>query len=486
MHANNEASTGPRIVRSPHTTTPPPLPPPLPPESPGKALSVNSLADVCQHGRISLRKSAVQLLLDRAMREDLLPHVIAALGNRDTALKAAVVTELLVKKESFRDRLVEAGCLEPLLACLDQTSEESSSSSNNNPEGNAILKVALIALFDLAQAENVKPRLMELGVLHKLLNLLREPLHTRPRDSIYWTLALLHHLIQDESLRGAIASGKAAAAILARVAGFCHGANNLQKLCLHSLVLLATADQSQELSVLNSIVEQGFICFAVANFKSEDPEVVYWSLGLIHELALKSIAKDEIRSTPRVVRGFIDVLATSEAPVQKVVLRTLGFLSIKNDNFKTRMLTQPLLERLTICMGSGDTELAHWAVVLLHDIAMLGNDICTQLVGSHGLLSALCKLAVRNNIVLSKLCAETLGFICSSESNHPQTIAAGIIPAVLSFMRSEDGELHFWGSVLVLGLAVSSDLARKQILETKGEDDLIRLALSSESEKVNR
>eukprot|EP00121_Abeoforma_whisleri_P009815 Awhi_evm1s9035 len=42
------------------------------------------------------------------------------------------------------------------------------------------------------------------------------------------------------------------------------------------------------------------------------------------------VGKQEIRSTPGIVKAFLGVLTSTEASVQKIVLRTLGFLAIRN------------------------------------------------------------------------------------------------------------------------------------------------------------
>ncbi len=46
------------------------------------------------------------------------------------------------------------------------------------------------------------------------------------------------------------------------------------------------------------------------------------------------MGKEEIRSTPNVLKAFHNILLSMDANVQTFVLRTLGFLAIRNDQFK--------------------------------------------------------------------------------------------------------------------------------------------------------
>jgi hypothetical protein len=55
-------------------------------------------------------------------------------------------------------------------------------------------------------------------------------------------------------------------------------------------------------------------------------------------------------------------------------------LFCQDDEFKLALLEFELPERLGICIGSGDVDVAHWAIVLVHDLAMLGEDACRRLV----------------------------------------------------------------------------------------------------------
>ena len=149
--------------------------------------------------------------------------------------------------------------------------------------------------------------------------------------------------------------------------------------------------------------------------KVDDNEAVYWALGLLHEIAVQHVGKEQIKSTPRLIATMQHVLGNSEAATQKIVLRTAGFLAIKDVDFKERLLITPFVDRLIVCLGSSETEVAHWAVVLLHDVAMLGPSACIKLMESHNLVAAMATLIPRD-AQLGRLAAETFGFLCAADA----------------------------------------------------------------------
>lgn len=59
---------------------------------------------------------------------------------------------------------------------------------------------------------------------------------------------------------------------------------------------------------------------------TEDFELVYWALGLMHEFAIKGVALDEFKETRGLCRSINVLLAADESYVSRIVLRTLKFL----------------------------------------------------------------------------------------------------------------------------------------------------------------
>lgn len=74
---------------------------------------------------------------------------------------------------------------------------------------------------------------------------------------------------------------------------------------------------------------------------------------------------------PNIVKLLQAVLSTSEAILQRIVLRVISFLCVGNQEFRNKVVQcNSLLARLTVCFASGDHDVVHWAVVLLHDLLL--------------------------------------------------------------------------------------------------------------------
>lgn len=106
---------------------------------------------------------------------------------------------------------------------------------------------------------------------------------------------------------------------------------------------------------------------------SENHELVYWAVGLLHEFVTLDIALPEICAVPILLRSLHNVLISSEASIQRLVLRVLRFLCENSEDFKAKTIhSKQLLARLPICLASGDNDVASWSLYLIHDIAKSG------------------------------------------------------------------------------------------------------------------
>ena len=75
-----------------------------------------------------------------------------------------------------------------------------------------------------------------------------------------------------------------------------------------------------------------------------------------------------------------------------------------------------------------------------------------------------------------------LDFRVISESLLNKVVSDGVIKAVLAFSQSEDSDLQFWASALLLNLTMSSDQVKEEIVKLGGLKPLIELAISDSRE----
>lgn len=373
---------------------------PTPPH-PTPGIAVESLAVLCFQGSVSLQKTAVQLLLDRAMRhadtilqqlqhtldpdgplpdgcldaddpapqwhaalpisplrsdqpgastspasrsaQNLIPRIArtiatsgmplspagraaaAAAGltpRQALQLRAVTALGLLLKNASNQSALLARGCLPLLLRCL----------SLSTPV--VVQRVVLLALFDLVR-EQREPLMHELVRLDGTATLVAILATTSSKDVTYWAAVLFNHLASvqrlgcyepslsplshpipftpppplltpslpfpTQRLRPAIANVRAVRC-LSQVVCAGQGNQRLQKLCIHTLVLLTASNTPDgNRAVLEDLARRDVVTTTIGCLSSDDPELLYWALCLLHELALKDIGRDTIRDCPGLV-----------------------------------------------------------------------------------------------------------------------------------------------------------------------------------------
>lgn len=98
---------------------------------------------------------------------------------------------------------------------------------------------------------------------------------------------------------------------------------------------------------------------------------MYWATALIHEYTVKDLYRGQICAIPNIIKILQGVLSTSEAILQRIVLRVISFLCLGDQEFRNKVLScNSILTKLTVCFASGDPDVVHWAVVLLHDLLL--------------------------------------------------------------------------------------------------------------------
>ncbi|XP_033109780.1 uncharacterized protein LOC117111027 isoform X2 [Anneissia japonica] len=255
----------------------------------------------------------------------------------------------------------------------------------------------------------------------------------------------------------------------------------LQKLCLQMLVVLINTLQRETRHGLQQIARCGILIPAVACLKSDDAELVYWAAALIHEFSVADVLRNEICQIPFLIESLQKALQTGgEAPLQRLILRVICFLALHNDHFKLSLINQKgLIERIPVCLASGEKEVIHWSLVLVHDIAMIGKKALENLLNftNDKIIESIMSVIRMDDSVLLRLLAETFGFFCSCETLHLRVVKAGALAGILKLSEMHDPDLVFWSAALLLNLAMTSDEVKVLILQAGGLHTLMELAL---------
>lgn len=437
----------------------------------------------------SLRKSAEQVVLDRAMREQNLDFIVKASYSTDELqiLKAVVAVGVLVKNSEKidRDRLIKHGVLESLADSIVKSVQVGFKELAKMGGYNFRLqRSASESLFHLIyENEAAKIRLTQdnslvVGVLLKLMT------ETRNKEIMRWSLFIIHQLSACDSLRSLLI-GDGVVPTVSEMLVRNQGDFVLLRTCLHTMVMFVNNNTEEEVVHLKDMAKYDVFRPAVVSLRADDSDLVYWAAGLLHQFAIQDLHKAEICKTPNIIKSLQNALCSSEAILQRLILRVLSFLCVGNQPFRTNVLaSSSLLARLPVCLASGDNDIVHWAVVLLHDLILsegshTANRMAAMRVLSAGndVIKSLVPLASRTDNILIRLVAELLGLFCTMENLQRKVIEDGCLKAILTYAVSSDSELQLWASALLLNVAMMSDEVKGEIIQLGGLKPLMELAI---------
>lgn len=257
----------------------------------------------------------------------------------------------------------------------------------------------------------------------------------------------------------------------------------LTQLCLQILVYYLNDSVDEIVRVCQEIAALGVLPHLVGLLRCEEEEnIVQWSGIIIHHFCCFDIDVRNLSKIPGIVKILLSVLNSNEATIQKTVLRIINYLCISSNLFQKNLLNEkPLLKRLSVCLASGNKEVVHGSLMLLHDLAMPGKHAAQKLiVANPDILKSLVTLALPSTGEQAQLIAETLGFFCSCESLHSVLLKQGVINAILHFTKSADTSVQFWASALLLNLAMISDEIKEAIIRNGGIFILLEMAISGD------
>jgi len=286
-------------------------------------ISLQALSELTKASNVSLRDSAMKILLDRAISDDFLPDIIKACKtdlDNDIQKKAICTIQQLAKQEENRQILVKHGILKILTELLA------------NKKKNHLRLSVVTSIFHIIQENDDNKRaIVNYGILDSIFKILSSTPNCN-NDLKYWTLLILHQLSLTEELHNKMVE-KGFIKLLAQLARRTFGNTSMQKLCFHSLVRIITElDDEQSVKYLNELLKLNIITLISSCLKNEDTELVYWTIGLIHEFAVKDIARNEISNIKGLLKIMLSHLNNDEASIPRVLIRTLKCLGVCNGN----------------------------------------------------------------------------------------------------------------------------------------------------------
>jgi hypothetical protein len=437
-------------------------------------ISLQALSELTKASNVSLKDSAMKILLDRAISDDFLPDIIKACKtdlDNDIQKKAICTIQQLAKQEENRPILVKHGILKILTELLA-----------NKKKSHLRLSVVTSIFHIIQENDDNKKAIVNYGILDSIFKILSSTPNCN-NDLKYWTLLILHQLSLTEELHGKMVE-KGFIKLLAQLARRTFGNTSMQKLCFHSLVRIITElDDEQSVKYLNELLKLNIITLISSCLKNEDTELVYWTIGLIHEFAVKDIARNEISNIKGLLKIMLNHLNNDEASIPRVLIRTLKCLGVCNEPFQREMIKQGIVEKLISCLNSNDEDVQCWSILLLHDLSRL-EECADEFIEGKG-IDILLSLSSEVNVHLNLHITDILVYMLSSEKNIEFRNDPKFHKVVLTYCQSSESILQYAGVALLLDLVtVADEKCIYKLIENKTLEQLRYLIFESERTNV--
>ncbi|XJO78651.1 hypothetical protein BDV3_003058 [Batrachochytrium dendrobatidis] len=424
---------------------------------PEDTLSLEALAELSRSGNLLLQDSASQILLDRAMSGEHLPYILKActLQHDPIMLRMGIhAVQQLAQDEENRPVLIRMKALKILVRSLNfQTNDDTR-------------RYAISAIFSLiTNDERSKHKIVQYGVLGPLTHFLSATPKLNS-DLKYWALLLLHQISISEDMHFIMVKHNVIE-LLARVARLIFGNTSMQKLCLHSLVRLVSSLPAEEAPAqLSILIEMKMIHIIAACLRHDDVELVSWAVFLLHEFAVKDIAKDRILAINGLFKTFSMCLANNETVIARITLRIIKCLCSENIKFQRDLVRAKLLPPMIAALESKDSEAQYWAMAVMHELTSKSEIHKTFLdCGGLDTLTHAAKAAPHHVLLYI---ADMLVYLCGNASNQTRLANSKMVDLIISFCHSTDSEIQYAGAALMLNAATLSNQLCQQIAELNG------------------
>ncbi|KAL2916522.1 hypothetical protein HK105_203955 [Polyrhizophydium stewartii] len=438
------------IVESAHIKEAEDRPKPRP-AKPEDAISIEALAELAMTGNIQLQESATSILLDRAMSEEHLSYIMRActVRNHPRLLKIAIHTvHQLAQIEDNRPVLIRMRALKILVRALNASDDDDTR------------RYATSAIYSLVSSdERRKTRMVHYGVVKPLMAILSED--RKPNSDLkYFALTLLHQISLRDDLHPALIEANAIE-VLVKLTRESFTNSSMQKLCLHSLVRIVSAVPVEESHMyITRLAELRVIPLIGICLRYEDYELVSWAILLLHEFAVKDIAKDQIASISGLFKAIAYCLSNNETVIARVTLRIVKSLCTENIAFQRSLVRSKLLPPLIAAIRSRDPEAQHWAMAVMHDLTGRA-EMQKSFLDSHGLETLLTVSATAPRHIQLYI-ADTLVQLCSNAENADRLASSDVVNLIINLCNSPDHDVQYAGVALILN---ASTLSRETMLD---------------------
>ncbi|KAF9208053.1 hypothetical protein BGZ49_009918, partial [Haplosporangium sp. Z 27] len=228
----------------------------------------------------------------------------------------------------------------------------------------------------LSESEHNRAALVDAGALEILVDTLKDP-ENREKSHRYAAVSICE-LISGSEIRRKLVVQYGILAPLSQFLVKVEPANELQYwslMVVHQLaacvrLIVTMEDDSEVRWRLSELLEYDIVPLIATYIRSDDFELVYWALGLMHEFAIKGVALDDFKETRGLCRSINILLSAEESYISRMVLRTLKFMMLQDGEFQLQALEAGIGLRIAKCLASKDDDVKYWALSVAHEFVL--------------------------------------------------------------------------------------------------------------------
>ncbi|KAJ2747352.1 hypothetical protein GGI20_000603 [Coemansia sp. BCRC 34301] len=355
-----------------------------------RLLNIESMSLLALKSDYRLRKAAINLLYDSAMRPEMLALIVKS-ANDDTdsemRLRATTLIRQLAQTSArHRSRIIKAGAMDALVGglrarenhelalrsgcalmeILNMRDSKVAKRYRRKAASCGLLEVVYETLESLTKEESVACNMLStedmrdsalLGVCCNLTKIyaLRSAFHKQMVDMGYLPVLLC------------LAKSSIASLEFMRV-----GMESIVRLCTY-LSAYRSADTNYATNPrMAQLLDLGAVDVIAACIRQDDQGVSSWGIGLLHEFVSRGVGKQQLAASPRIVQWLCRKLSTAKyAYTNQLILRSLWCLSTTSKAALVDASHPSNLRRiLNMFASESDTEAHYWSIALVSRIAV--------------------------------------------------------------------------------------------------------------------
>ncbi|KAL1923497.1 uncharacterized protein VTP21DRAFT_8477 [Calcarisporiella thermophila] len=458
-------------------------------------ISLPALAELVKFGDASLSQSSLRIVLSRAMSDENLNFLLYSCRDEDPKIRLKGVTaiQMLARQDSNLDRLAEMRTLDTMVEIVAEL-ETKKYTESTEPTLRAAMAVIT---FLIDRNDTRKEQIVQQGILESILNILSK--YPNNNELRYWSLMVAFLVSQCKPVQPKLIEA-GFLPVFARMTLATYGSLVMPKYMMQALVTLISSET--QIGVvqkhLRDLLECDIGSIIATCLKSEDYELLWWGLMLLHEYAVRDVNLELFRSIKSILRSMANLLSMEGLAVSRIVLRVLTLLSHKQDDYQIEIIRCGLVKHVVECLTSNEEDIQYWSLWMLRE---LGKHLqCHEKIFNAGGLAVLLDLTRSSNNnspdssnsskQMISLSVQLISMLCTSHANIKWLSGEpNLLPRLCELLKSEDTEVFKDVAAMVFNLSSMSNefaigfieagsvkLLSNALLTSKNEDILITCA----------